>query len=171
MRHVMAGRFDNLEAVISAAEDVAIFQIGYGVVALHGGKVGRKYARGLTLRFGAQGHCVDDGQKRAALQVVHNARLFERMHMGVHAHARTPNAIEVAHMIGVAVRCKHIDVLKVEAEIVEGQAQCLLALYAVEADVHKRGMVFIEDQIGIQLLERVFGQRHFDKENAWCDFA
>ena len=74
-------------------------------------------------------------------------------------------------MIGVAVRCKHIDVLKVEAKIIEGQAQCLLALYAVEADVHKRGTVFIENQIGIQLLEWVFGQRHFDKENAWCDFA
>ena len=97
------------------------------------------------MRFGAQGHRVDDGQKRAALQVVHNARLFERMHMGVHAHARTPNAIEVAHVIGVAVRRKHIDVLEVEAKIIEGQAQCLLALYAVEADVHKRGTVFIEN--------------------------
>ena len=78
MRHVVAGRFDDLEAVASAAEDVAIFQIGHGVVALHGGKVGSEVrARGLALRFGAQGHRIDDGQKRAALQLIHDARLFE----------------------------------------------------------------------------------------------
>ena len=77
MRHVVARCFDDLEAVVSAAEDVAIFQIGHGVVALHGGKVGREYARGLALRFGAQGHRIDDGQKRAALQLIHDARLFE----------------------------------------------------------------------------------------------
>ena len=67
------------------------------------------------------------------------------MHMGVYAHTRTPNAIEVAHVIGVAVCRKHIDVLEVEAKIIEGSAQYLLALYAVEADVHERGTVFIED--------------------------
>ena len=67
------------------------------------------------------------------------------MHMGVYAHTRTPNAIEVAHVIGVAVCRKHIDVLEIEAKIIEGSAQCLLALYAVEADVHERGTVFIKD--------------------------
>ena len=46
MRHMVARRFDDLEAVASAAEDVAIFQIGHGVAALYGGKVGREYARG-----------------------------------------------------------------------------------------------------------------------------
>ncbi len=87
---------------------------------------------------------------------------LEGMEMGLHRHTGTPDAVEIARMVGMGVGEHDAHAVPGAAEGHEGVIESSLAVGVVEAHVHDDGLSPASQyEVGVDSLERIGRQGHF----------
>ena len=125
-------------------EPRALVGEGHLPLLLEGGRLEKQRAVDRLL----QGH-----------EVLH---FLEGMEMGLHRHTGTPDAVEIARMVGMGVGEHDAHAVPGAAEGREGVIESSLAVGVVEAHVHDDGLSPASQyEVGVDSLERIGRQGHF----------